>query len=108
MKVTRPLLLVLLPFLLVSQGGIQAQQAPEQQQGPPIRILVEEVSVPFIVTDNRNHLVTDLTKADFQVLEDKQPQEISSLVQETDVPLRVALLIDTSASIRDRLDFEQK
>jgi len=98
-------------FVLLCEAGVRAQQAPpdvEPDQGPPIRVLVEEVTVPFIVTDNRNRLVTDLTQEDFQVLEDKQPQQISALARETDVPLRIGLLVDTSNSIRDRLDFEQK
>ena len=106
----KAILLTLLGVLLF-QAGVRAQQAPanaEPDQGPPIRVLVEEVTVPFIVTDNRNRLVTDLTQADFQVLEDRRPQQISAFARETDVPLRIGLLVDTSNSIRDRLDFEQK
>jgi VWFA-related protein len=85
-----------------------AGQEPEQGEGPPIRVFVEEVTIPFIVTDSRNRLVTDLTKEDFEVLEQKQPQPITSFARETDVPLRIGLLVDTSNSIRDRLDFEQR
>ena len=90
------------------QGGPQpGQQAPEQGEGPPIRVLVEEVTIPFIVTDNRNRLITNLAKEDFQVIEDKKPQTVTAFSRETDVPLRIGLLVDTSNSIRDRLDFEQ-
>ncbi|HEY7680824.1 MAG TPA: VWA domain-containing protein [Terriglobia bacterium] len=98
----------------IFSAAVWAQQAPspppgaEQDQGPPIRVLVEEVTVPFIVTDNRNRLVTTLTQADFQVIEDKQSQPISNFSRETDVPLRIGLLVDTSNSIRDRLEFEQR
>ena len=88
-------------------GGAPAA-GPEQGEGPPIRVLVEEVTVPFIVTDGRNRLITNLTQEDFQVLEDSQPQAITAFSRETDVPLRVGLLVDTSNSIRDRLDFEQQ
>jgi len=83
-------------------GGVQ------QSEGPPIRVLVEEVTVPFIVTDNRNRILTDLTREDFKVIEDKQPQEVTAFVQETQVPIRIGLMIDTSNSIRDRFAFEQR
>ena len=80
----------------------------EQSEGPPIRVFVEEVTIPFIVTDSRNRLVTDLTQDDFEVIEEKKPQRITAFARETDVPLRIGLLVDTSNSIRDRLDFEQR
>jgi VWFA-related protein len=83
-------------------------QAPDDQSDTPIRVIVEEVNIPFIVTDNRNHLITDLTQEDFEVLEDGKSQEITNFSRETDVPLRIGLLVDTSNSIRDRLDFEQR
>ncbi len=96
-------------------GPLSAQQTPparatgvQQSEGPPIRVVVEEVTVPFIVTDGRNRMITDLKQEDFKVFEEKQPQEITAFVQETEVPLRVGLLIDTSNSIRDRFAFEQR
>jgi VWFA-related protein len=99
-------------FVVFQTGGWTQQPPapppPEQTGEPPIRVLVEEVTVPFIVTDNRNRLITNLTKADFQVLEDKKPQTISDFAQQTDVPVRIGLLLDTSNSIRDRMDFEQR
>jgi VWFA-related protein len=109
--------LFLLSLMLLGGGAVApalAQetpspgQRPEQGEGPPIRVFVEEVTIPFIVTDNRNRLITDLAKDDFEVLEEKQSQEITSFARETGVPLRIGLLVDTSNSIRDRLDFEQR
>ena len=107
----------LLGVLLVAAGAIPlpAQQSRpaqgpgvQQSDGPPIRVFVEEVTVPFIVTDSRNRMITDLTKDDFKVIEEKAPQEITAFTQETDAPLRVGLMIDTSNSIRDRFAFEQR
>ena len=106
-----------LGVVLVASGAIalpaqQSRQTPrpgvQDSEGPPIRVFVEEVTVPFIVTDNRNRIITDLTKEDFKVIEDKQSQEITAFVQETQVPLRIGLMIDTSNSIRDRFAFEQR
>jgi VWFA-related protein len=82
-------------------------KGPEDSQSPPIRVFVEEVTIPFIATDNKNHLITNLEQEDFQVLEDKVPQTVTAFAREADIPLRIGLLVDTSSSIRDRLDFEQ-
>lgn len=80
----------------------------QQSEGPPIRVVVEEVTVPFIVTDNRNRILTELNQEDFKVYEDGQEQRITAFVQETGVPLRIGLMVDTSNSIRDRFAFEQR
>jgi len=69
---------------------------------------VDEVNVVFNVTDKRGKFVNDLKRDDFRVLDDnKPPQSIRSFRSETNLPLRVGLLIDASNSIRDRFKFEQ-
>jgi Ca-activated chloride channel homolog len=102
---------ILISMALRSQvptGNQPGQEVVNQEQAPPIRVVVEEVSVQFIVTDKSNRFLTDLRKEDFQVLEDNKPQEILSFSRESDLPLRIALLIDTSNSVRDRFAFEQQ
>jgi VWFA-related protein len=70
---------------------------------------VNEVPVVFTVTDKHNHYVRDLNQSDFKVVDDGRPvEDIRSFRRETDLPLRVGLLIDSSASVRDRFRFEQK
>jgi VWFA-related protein len=66
------------------------------------------VNVLFTVTDKKSRLVPDLTKDDFRILEDRLPQTIRFFSRETDLPLRIGVLIDTSNSIRERLHFEQE
>lgn len=74
-----------------------------------IRTQVNEVNVVFTVTDKHNHFVKDLKKDDFRVLDDKKPpQSVRGFSAETNLPLRVGLLIDASNSIRDRFRFEQQ
>lgn len=87
-----------------------AQGSSGQQTGPvtTIKVPVNLVNVLFTVTDKKNHLVLDLTKDDFKVFEDKQPQRIAFFSRETNLPLRIGILIDTSNSIRERLRFEQE
>ena len=78
-------------------------------QEPTIVRTVNEVSVVFTVTDKHNHYVKDLGKSDFKVIDDEKPvEEIRSFRRETELPLRVGLLIDASNSVRDRFKFEQE
>jgi Ca-activated chloride channel homolog len=103
-----PFFLLLILCLLLGSPARAQQSVPEPLDDAPIRVTVEEVSVPFIVSDNRNRMVTDMTATDFEVKENGVPQAIKGFARETDIPLRLGLLVDTSNSIRDRLEFEQK
>ena len=73
-----------------------------------IRKRVDEVNVVFTVTDKREHFVKDLTQNDFRVVDDNKPANIEFFSRETNLPLRVGLLIDASNSVRDRFKFEQE
>jgi VWFA-related protein len=69
---------------------------------------VTQVNVLFTVTDKKGRFVTDLTVNDFEIIENKKPQFIQQFTAESDLPLRLALLIDTSNSVRERFRFEQQ
>lgn len=91
----------------------QATPAPsnslaDKDQTTVIRVPVNEVNVVFTVTDKHNHYVRDLKADDFRVLDNKKPALVRNFSSETDLPLRVGLLIDASNSIRDRFRFEQQ
>jgi Ca-activated chloride channel homolog len=75
---------------------------------PPIISTTGLVHLVATVTDRRHNFVTDLEQSDFKILEDNTPQEIRFFGRETDLPLRIAVLLDTSNSIRPRLAFEQE
>ena len=62
----------------------------------------------FTVTDKRGRFVTDLVKDDFAVREGKNLQKILEFSAESDLPLRLAILVDSSNSIRDRFRFIQE
>jgi len=66
------------------------------------------VNVVFTVTDKRGKFVKDLKQTDFQVVDDSKTGTIRSFRNETNLPLRVGLLIDASNSVRDRFKFEQE
>jgi len=74
-----------------------------------IKKRVDEVNVLFIATDKHGKFVRNLNQRDFSVLDDhKPPQSIVNFRRETDLPLQLGLLIDTSGSVRTRFDFEQE
>jgi VWFA-related protein len=74
----------------------------------PIHVPVYLVDVPLTVTDKKGRLVIMMTKDDFNLFEDGTRQTIEYFSRETDLAMRIGLLIDTSNSIRDRLRFEQQ
>jgi len=85
-----------------------ASQAPPTGQTPTvIQSRVNLVDILFTVLNRRNKLVPDLEKADFKIFDDRVPQEIRYFSKQTELPLRIGMLLDTSNSIRDRLKFEQ-
>jgi Ca-activated chloride channel homolog len=90
----------------------QAPAAPSAEQQPQksqttIPVTVNLVDVLFTVLDRRNKLVPDLEKQDFKIFDDSVPQDIRYFAKQSDLPLRIGMLLDTSNSIRDRLKFEQ-
>jgi Ca-activated chloride channel family protein len=73
------------------------------------KVGVNEVNLIFTVTDKRGKFIKDLKKDDLKILDDnKPPKAIRGFVSQTDLPLRVGLLVDASNSIRDRFKFEQE
>lgn len=84
-----------------------APQEPPQKSGTTIRTQVNLVDVLFTVLDRRNKLVPNLEKQDFKIFDDNQLQDIRYFSKQSDLPLRIGMLMDTSNSIRDRLRFEQ-
>ena len=81
-----------------------AADSPESR----IVLQVNRVDVLFTVSDKKGRFVTDLAQHDFEVFENKKPQNILEFTAESDLPLRLAILIDTSNSIRERFHFQQE
>ena len=73
-----------------------------------IVVEVELVNVVFSAVDKKGKVVTDLTREDIKIEENDKEQTITNFTRESDVPLAIALLIDTSTSIRDKLKVEQE
>jgi len=91
-----------------------AAQKPEAVNPSPAatdtRIILDvtRVNMLFTVTDKKGRFITDLVRDDFEVIESRRAQKIQEFTAESDLPLRLGILIDTSNSIRDRFKFEQE
>ena len=73
-----------------------------------IKKRVDEVNVLFIATDRHGKFVRNLNQNDFSILDDHKPvQSIVNFRRETDLPLQMGLLVDVSASVHGRFDFEK-
>lgn len=78
-----------------------------KHSGWALRSTVNEVAVFFSATDHGKS-VSDLSRKDVKILDDqKPPAAVVSFRSESDLPLRLGLLIDTSGSITERFTFEQ-
>jgi VWFA-related protein len=94
-----------------SQPPSQQQPAPQpqpQQTGQPrITSEVKAVSVLASVRDKHGKVIADLKKENFALAEDGRPQTITYFAHESDLPLRLGLLVDTSMSQRRVLEQER-
>jgi VWFA-related protein len=77
------------------------------QQEPKIAVDVKTVNVIATVRDKHGKIVPDLNQDAFVLTEDSRPQTINYFAKETDLPLRLGLLVDTSLSQRRVLDQER-
>ncbi len=107
MKHAVVLVIFALPILTAFAQQPTSQQAQDDEKAR-INVDVTRVQLLFTVSDKKGRFVTDLTKPDFQIFESKKPQSIMEFTAETDLPLRLAILIDTSNSIRERFKFQQE
>jgi Ca-activated chloride channel family protein len=108
MKIWPAALTGIFVWALASAQQPAAQKLAPEESDTRIKVDVTRVNVLFTVTDKKGRFITDLGKDDFVVTENKKPQAIQDFTAETDLPLRIAILIDTSNSIRDRFKFEQE
>ena len=99
---------ILVWTLASAQQPVAQKPEPVDPSDARIKVDVTRVNVLFTVTDKKGRFITDLLKEDFSVTENKKSQVIQEFTAETDLPLRIAILIDTSNSIRDRFKFEQE
>ena len=89
--------------------GDKTKPAGQQDQEPAkLQEFTVNVRLAITVTDNKTgRYVVDLKQSDFELFEDKIPQNIESFQSQSDLPLDVAVLMDTSNSVKPKLKFEK-
>jgi Ca-activated chloride channel family protein len=111
---------------LVCAGAQQTQNAqqarPQQKQDDKIKpggakqdntdpgqikTVTVNVRLPVTIIDKNNRFVVDLKETDFEIAEDKTPQAIISFQRQSNLPLDLAVLMDTSNSVKSKLKFEK-
>ena len=112
------------PTAAPATTGVQSPATPanpanpqhqlQPRDGPPaspssITVDSRIVDLIFTVTDKHGNFVTGLKQESFGLLDDgRPPQRVISFKQQTNLPLRVGIMMDTSSSIRQRFEFEQQ
>jgi VWFA-related protein len=88
-------------------GGVRLARGQDQQEQPTFRTEVKVVSVLATVRNKTGSLIATLSQDDFALSEDNRPQTIRYFSRETDLPLTLGLMVDTSGSQRRVLDAER-
>src|SRR5215831_11348647 len=96
---------VALILLSVVCFGMTASAVSQDQD--TLKVSVDLVNVPFSVTDRHGRFVSGLTAKDFTVEEDGRRQQIRNFARENELPLTIAMLVDTSPSVRPVFEEEK-
>lgn len=121
MRFSRPIILLALACVIPSAFAQEAPSPdaspvsnapdttqPEMNPATTLKVNVNLVSLYYTVRDKRGGLIPNLTKDDCAILEDKQLQKIKNFSAETDLPLTLGILLDTSGSQQNVLPLEQQ
>jgi VWFA-related protein len=118
---SRLLSLAALAVLCAAPFSVGQQPSPNQQPAAPdkkpdesqqptetLKVNVNVVQLFFNVKDKHGALIPNLTKDDFEISEDKQPQTIKYFTAESNLPLTLGIMIDASGSQRNVIDMEKE
>src|SRR5438132_8070153 len=111
MESIRLVLVVGLCFMLSASLSAQKKktsEAAKAEDEQTLSVNVDLVNVLFTVADKNGRFITNLQKENFKVSEDYTSQAITNFSNETNLPLSIGLVFDTSASILGKLKFEQE
>jgi len=87
--------------------AVPTDRTPVSKVAKPLHVDVDLVLLPVTVSDPMNHTVTTLKREDFALYEDNTRQDIRYFSTE-DVPISVAILVDVSKSMSDKIDAERE
>ena len=98
---------LLLAAVLLAQQSSQ-QSGSDQKPGETLKVNVNVVQLFFNVKDKHGALIPNLTKDDFTIAEDGKPQTVKYFTAESNLPLTLGMMIDSSGSQRNVLDMEKE
>ena len=112
-RLTRFLFTLIAILMACATSSLGQQTKPSPTPAPTqdtVTVRISRVRLPITVVDKKGFLVGGLTKADFEILEDKIPQTIETFSDDVgkELPLYVGVLMDTSPSTAGKLKFEQE
>ena len=100
---------MVLPLSLFLTGTAAQRDEGNQEGQAPFRVEVEAVNILATIHDkDTREFVTDLTREDFEIYENGVRQDITNFTQQINLPLTIALCMDTSSSVRLKLAFEKE
>jgi Ca-activated chloride channel homolog len=94
-------------FLVIGLRSVDGQGVGPGAQRTPFRAGIDIIGMNVTATDASRRYVTDLDRQDFQIFEDGRPQQVT-FFRKSSLPLALALLIDTSASMKENLGVAQE
>lgn len=90
-------------------SAVQSDEDLAEAKGATISARVREVSVLFSASDWRGHLVSNLTLSDLNVRDNgQQPQSLTYFLRQSDLPLRIGMLVDVSESVENVFPAQQR
>jgi Ca-activated chloride channel homolog len=99
---SRLICLIVLSLIAIASQAQSVRRADTSQDSPVIRQTVQVVTLNTSVVDKENHPITGLTRADFEVYEDKVKQQIEYF-SDVDAPVSIGIIFDASASMQTKL-----
>lgn len=106
--VRRAFTLCLVPMLAAVRPACGQEDRPPVESSSTLKVTTEVVNVLAIVKDKKGRLIPNLNKDDFELTEEGTPQQIRYFSRETDTPLTLGILVDTSGSEQRMLPVEQE
>jgi len=102
--------LSIVPIALGQQSQSSPAQQPDdtQKPGETVKVNVNVVQLFFNVKDKHGALIPNQTKDDFEISEDGKPQTIKYFTAESNLPLTIGMMIDSSGSQRNVIDMEKE
>ena len=101
-------IMLLLASVTVAQQSAPTSNQDQDQSAETLKINVNVVQLFFNVKDKKGALIPNLTKDQFEILEDGKPQTIKYFAAESNLPLTLGILIDSSGSQTRVLDMEKQ